>query len=393
VKKLDYDLQTHNLTPEQITLIHQIIDSVESSSQESSNPETSSNLKSFLDSLMNAVEEDSVFEFLIETFEKVKNFQRKNLAFYPYSFLNSLIIRYADPNAIYAAPRSIWKEKGYSIKPEYGNGIAIQKMGQKKDTTWDNANWFKDHNEEWMQYKNYAGLNNTLSVDKYLQDGGKSAAYSLASYGLKNNLIHSAFGSFIVSYTFTDNMILPIPGVEQIPLDSEEFQVKEDPIESMEMKNKVNALFDAVSVVAEKSQVSMLGIKKSNGDINYLNALLNKLFTNIMYSKYDYMLRDKANIHQNEDIIKGYAEAASHIVKKHYGLPTDSSKYNIASLGVDKSKLEQRASAILNTAETVIKNIDAELRTSGHVNETKDVDYINEVRKAIKKMLLEQYMK
>ena len=45
----------------------------------------------YLEELMNAIEKDDVFDFLIDSFEKAKEFQRKNLSFHEYSFLNSLI--------------------------------------------------------------------------------------------------------------------------------------------------------------------------------------------------------------------------------------------------------------------------------------------------------------
>jgi hypothetical protein len=375
IKKQEFDLETQNLTPEQIKVIGQIIDAVETSrdaaAQEGGgNGKIVVDLDKYLQDLQDAVEKDEVYEFLIDSFEKTKNFQRKNLSFHEYSFLNSLVIRFADPHATYAAPANIWKTKGYKPKDEYGRGIPIQKMGFK-NSTWENARWFKDHETEWKDFKDYARLPENMKIDDYLA-GGVGNAYSLASYGLKRKLF-PVQSNFTVSYTFTDTMVEPIPGAEQIPLDSDEFQVKEEPIESMEMKNKIDILFDAVSKIADKQQVNILGVKRADGDINHLNNLLNKVLSKIITDKYNFMIDKGPKVRENEEILRAYAEVVSHIIKRHYKLPTESSKYNIASMGVDKDKMKQRSEAILNLANKFIQEIDMEIEKMKSVNESVEV--------------------
>jgi len=376
IKKQDFDLETQNLTPEQIKVVGQITDAVKTSrdaaAQEGTGGSVIANgLNGYLEELQDAIEKDEVFNFLIDSFEKTKSFQRKNLSFHEYSFLNSLVIRYADRQAIYAAPGSIWKTKGYQPKAEYGRGIPIQKMGSGKNTTWDNANWFKDHQDEWNQYKDYARLPDVMSTADYLK-GGQGAAYSLASFGLKKRFFSSQ-GNFTVSYTYTDTMIEPIEGKEQIPLDSDEFQVKEEPIESMEMRQKIDVLFDAVSRIGEEQKISLLGIKKADGDINHFNTLLNKVLSKIILDKYSYMIDKSPKAGENEDILKAYAEVVATIIRKHYKLPTESSKYNIASMGVDRDKIKQRSEAILNLANKVIQTINEELEKIGKLEESRNV--------------------
>ena len=377
-KKIEFDLSTQQLTPEQIELINKIVDTVQVAGDENAGTDSGRNLDKYLEDLQNAIEDDKVFDFLVDTFEKVKSFQRKNLSFYKYSFLNSLIIRYADPQAIYAAPRTTWEAKGYGIKPEIKHGIIIQKMGTKKDTTWDNANWFKGHMIEWDEYKKYASLPMDISVESYLKDGGRQAAYSLASFGLERRFFSNT-GSFTTSYTYTDTMIEPIPGKEQVPLDNDEFMAKEEPIESLELRGKIDAIFNAVSKIADREKISILGVKRADGDINQLNILLNKILYSRITQKYDFMLKDKTKARETEEILKAYAEAVSHMVRKYFGLPAEASKFNIAGFGVDRENLKKRSNALLNMANHFIDEIEDELRVEGLVAETRKM-----VRKIIK---------
>lgn len=376
-KRLEYDLQTQQLTPEQIQAVIQISNTVESAENENQGTEAGTNLSKYLDELQNAIENDDVFDFLIDTFEKVKSFQKKNLSFYEYSFLNSLIIRYADPSATFAAPKSIWEAKGYQIKQDFAHGITIQKAGGKRDTTWENAKWFESNEKEWRYFKKEMNLPENLTVGQYLKNGGKQAAYALASFGIKQGYIKNTYFKFVPSTTYTDTMIEPIEGREQTPLTVDDFAVKEDPVSSLDIKEKIDLLFDAVSRIAEKHQINILGIKRAGGDINHLNALLNKTLLKIMQDKYSFMEKTTSG----QEMVKAYAEAVAHMVRKHFDLPSESSKYNIASMGVEKKDLEQRSKTLLNIAHHFIQQIETEIKS----------EQIKEIRKTVKKTLFEHF--
>lgn len=383
VDKQDYDLSTHNLTPEQITQINTIVDAVEGSkeaAESTGSVEVAQNLDRYLDELMNAVENDDVFEFLIDTFEKVKQFQAQNDNFHSYSFLNSLIIRFADPKATFAAPKFVWADKGYSIKPEFSKGILILKPGNKKNTTKDNAYWYKDNPDAWRQYKSEKSLDRDLPIDQYLADPKNH--YGLATFGLKHNFFRTTSGVQNRFPTFTDNMIEPIPGVEQVPLETKAFNAKDETPQSDESRGKISNIFDIVSRIAEKERVNILGVGEEKGDINNLNILLNKVISKTFGNKYDYIFKNITNSKEKEDSIKGFAEVISNMVKRHYGLPSESSKYNIASLGIDKDKIGSYSKTLLNFANEFIKLIDSDKGPSNTVSE-------NYIRKIIRKAISE----
>jgi hypothetical protein len=221
-------------------------------------------------------------------------------------------------------------------------------------------------------------LPENLTVDQYLKNGGKQAAYTLASFGIKQGFIKNTFFKFVPSSTYTDTMIEPIEGREQTPLTNDDFAVKEDPVNSSDTKEKIDLLFDAVSRIAEKHQTNILGIKRADGDINHLNALLNKTLLKIMQDKYSFMEKTTSG----QEMVKAYAEAVAHMVRKYFDLPSESSKYNIASMGVEKKDLEQRSKTLLNIAHQFIQQIETDIKSQ----------QIKEIRKTVKKTLFE-YLK
>ncbi len=376
-EKLDVDLKTSQLTPKQIKAVEDIVDAVESAEKQNKDNKVKRNLEKYLDDLEEAIENDEVYEFLIDTYEKTKNFQKKNMSFYKYSFLNSLIIRYSDPQATFAAPKSVWKSKGYDVKDEYKSGIVIIKLGGNRDTTWDNAKWFIQHEKEWKEYKDYANVNQNLSVEDYLRQGGYKAAYQLASYGLKNSLYNNFGGGFTHAKTYTDTMIQPIPGKEQVPLFSDELYAKEKDVTKDELKEKIKNLYNALISIANKERISVLGVPSESDNINNLNELLWKVAKDRVETKYAWLLK-KDNTQENRDLIKSYAEAISHIVRKHYGLPSESSKYNIANFGADRESLKRESNKLLNIANYLIDGIDKEIEKL-NINEIYDTNPETEV--------------
>jgi len=393
MKKRPIDPETASLSsPEQVSAISQIADMVEKAIEDNTNPKIKENLEHYLDELENAIQTDEVYQFLIESYEKTSNFQKRNLLFYRYSFGNALIIRYADPEATFAASKKGWEDKGYRIKPEFSQGITIFKKGLQ-NTTLKNAKWFERNPEEWRQYKDTFDIPFGMTVEKYLEGSKKGSidwkkARQLATFGLNNRFFTNytpAGGDMIPISTYTDTMIEPIPGVEQVPLDSSEFYAKEDPIQSMDIKKKVEVLFDAVQKIADKMNVNTIGIKKGDGGINQFNRLLSLVALERIYKRFGkQMLQDKSKTVENEELLKGYAEVVSHIVRKNYGLPAESSKYNITNLGADREAIKARSKDILSIAHYMIEDIDLAMG--------KTLEAIQEARKAIRNILFEHFL-
>jgi hypothetical protein len=94
------------------------------------------------------------------------------------------------------------------------------------------------------------------------------------------------------------------------------------------------------------------------------------------------MFKGLKTTREKEDYIKGFAEVVSNIVKRHYGLPSESNKFNIASLGIDKEKIAGYSKTILNFANKFITGIDNEGVNSNTIAEA----YI---RKIIRKTISE----
>ena len=126
-----FDVETEKLTPEQIKVLGQVIKVVQDAVEinaDNPNPVVEESLSGFYKELQEAVQKDEVYEFLSNALTKASQFQKKN-TFYPYELENSLIIRFADPAATFADPKSKWGNEGYKVKAEFEGGIRIKKGG------------------------------------------------------------------------------------------------------------------------------------------------------------------------------------------------------------------------------------------------------------------------
>lgn len=347
---------------EQLEMIYSIAEELESAESYNEMPEIKANFEKYLDNLYDAIDQggDAIYQFLSDSYKKTREFRKRNLLFYKYSYLNSLIIRTADPMARFAATEQSWYDKGYRIKPNFRRGISIR-AGSSGNTTFTNALWFKTHEAEWRAYKSAHGLPRDMSWDSYVtyekdKDKKDSKTRMLAYFGLNNNYYTNQGTS--VSRIYTDTMIEPIPEKEQVSLDSMEFYVEEDPIESLEGKEKVNALFDALSIMADKMKINTVGIVKGDGDVNQLNRLLSKVAYEKMTDRFSSLLKDKTNRAQNEEMLKGFAELAAGFVREHYGLPSKSSVYSVSSFGVEKQEAKKNMEAIQKVAFDITLDIE-----------------------------------
>ena len=77
-------------------------------------------------------------------------------------------------------------------------------------------------------------------------------------------------------------------------------------------------------------------------------------------------------------------ESVAQIIKNHYGIKSEASKYNIAALGADRESLERSKAKILNTADKLIDQIDSELNKK--LAESKLRNYIH-------KLIIERFNK
>jgi hypothetical protein len=72
------------------------------------------------------------------------------------------------------------------------------------------------------------------------------------------------------------------------------------------------------------------------------------------------------------------------IIKNHYKIESEKSILNIAAIGGDRESLEKSKAKILNTADKLINQIDAELEKN--IQESK-------IRKMISKLIRENFSK
>lgn len=362
-QELEADLETQGLTESQIETIQQIVQQVETAEESTLNERVKANLDKYLDDLAEAVESDEVYDFLIKTYQNVNNFQNRNTA-WKYSFLNSLTITYGDPDAILAGPKQYWEERNYRIKEEFvGKGIMITKMGRKSDVA-AKAAWFKSNPDEFEKYKREKGIPVGTRIDDYI----KTNAYQLAVYATEKGLgPKQRYGSFTTAATYTDTMVEPIPGKEVEPIQNDSTYIPEKGQLSAQDVQKVEAISNAVMTVAAKNGIRLNADTTTN--INVLNKMLSTMAAQFVKGKLKYRMKGSIEVQRKEEeIIMAYGEVVSHIIKSHYGLPSESAKYNIANLGGDKEALHKESNTILNLANKLISDIDLELNANAQNN-------------------------
>ena len=390
--KEPFDVETERLTPEQIKTLGQVIkvvqDAVEINS-DNPNPVVEESLSKFYKELQEAVQKDEVYEFLADALTKASQFQKKN-TFYPYGFENSLVIRFSDPAATFAAPKSKWQSEGYKVKPEFEGGVAIRKGGGTYDVNIDKFKFTQDARAAWEEYKRMKNLPSNLTIDEFKKTASKNDKYNLISWGFNKRVIRKTSGgrySGDISYVYTDTMIEPIPGTTPTPLnyDEDELGIQEKPIQSLELKDKIDTIFDALLNVAEKSRINLMGINRADGDMNKLNNLLHKCALNKVsywFKKKDLVPGDKSPA-EVEEMYKAFAEAASFMVKKQFGLPAEASTYKAAFYGLDPGMSEDQTKQIIITAHYIIEDINKELEKKN----------LAEIRRKIKNIIFENFIK
>ncbi len=352
-KSKEEDLETSGLSLAQIQQLEDVIQAVEAASNDTENSEVKNNLEKYLRDLENAVEDDSVFEFLIENFEKAKTFQKRNTG-WKYSVLNALIVVIGDPTATYAGPEIYWGSRNYQVKKEFvGKGIIIfkPKTGAGRSDIKDKVDFFKKNPEALGAFKKELGISDTETFS--IED--KKNAYQLAKYATEKKLVGGFKGGFEKTMVYSDNMVEVVPGKEPVEITDLDYSATE-----VGFDENLTPLFDGLLACAEKNQVNILSNLTTNKtDLNNFNKILSAVALKLVTLKVGI---PKTN--PDMEFNKVQAEAVSHIVKKYFKLSADTSKYNIASWGGDKEKLSRASKVIMNIADLIINQIEYQLNNS-----------------------------
>jgi hypothetical protein len=373
-KKLPPDEEVRDLTLNQIKSIEQIVQAVQNTEVKAENEEVKRNLQKYLEDLEAAVESDEVFEFLILNLEKAKTFQKRNTG-WNYSILNSLIITISDPTATYAGPQMYWDGRNYQVKKEFlTKGINILKPATGKGTDVnDKVKFFKDNPEELTKFKKEMGISPEENFDF------NSNKYQLAKYATEKSLVKKDYKNrFKEVMVYTDNMVEAVPGKETH--DVVEPEIPETGTTS-KSGNEISFLFSSVlKTVASKGINIPSTLKSDDTDVHNLGRIIFAIALSDVGKQL--MYKGKENTNQ-QDLIKMQAETIAYIVKKHFGLPAEKTKYNLANLGIDKSKLQMFSNNIINTADKIINDVEKNLNSP--VSEG--------IRKMIRNILFENFIK
>jgi len=388
-KSLDDDLATGELTIKQVNQIQNLTSAIEKTLDKEMNPETRAKLDKYLDELSNAIEQDEVFDFLTEKYEKANDFRKANKsAGHDYTISNSMIILAADPNALIAAQRDFWEGRNYRVKAgnEYGIHISYPDTTDTKGTAKKASNKVG----VWDKFSKEQGLAPGTSRTDYFKQNPQKGPVALAHYGIEKSAVRTNFGRFQWGAVYTDTMVEPIPGKIAEPMsdligtpedDGNSFNIPQKELDSASHKKKLNILFKALAISAESSQVNTSGLKMG-GNINDFNSLLNRFSFDVGKQGLLKTMGIKSNDvnPEVEEMLNGYSEAVSNLVKRHYGLPSEESKYNVARQGVDKEEMEKVWGEVIRIAHGIIGSIDSNMQSE-------DDETLNEVRNLIRNVL------
>jgi hypothetical protein len=381
-KKMEPAEDTGNLSLNDVKELRSVVNNVqelekaiENAADNTENSEIKNRLEQYFQDLQRAIEDDTIFLFLIDNYERAKKFQTRNTA-WNYSLLNSLIITVADPTASLAGPKDYWEGVGYKIKDEFTkNGIVITKPKSSLQTKGKSdipqkVKWAKE---------------NPDVIRDFLQDQGYSMnepiegkEYQLAKYITSKGLYGRRTGGFETAMVYTNNMVEAIPGREIIePEGDADYNVLEKDYEQ-----NLTPLFNAILTVCEKTGTFIPEpLKQNKEDLKNFNRVVSALAKKMLAESYGGEAKVKP---EDREQLEVRTESVAQIIKNHYGIQSEASKYNIAALGADRESLERSKSKILNTADKLINQIDSELKNN--IQESK-------IRKIVSKLIRENFSK
>ncbi len=275
-----------------------------------------------------------------------------------------------------AGPKDYWEGVGYKIKDEFTkNGIVITKPKSSLQTKGKSdipqkVKWAKE---------------NPDVIRDFLQDQGYSMnepiegkEYQLAKYITSKGLYGRRTGGFETAMVYTNNMVEAIPGREIIePEGDADYNVLEKDYEQ-----NLTPLFNAILTVCEKTGTFIPEpLKQNKEDLKNFNRVVSALAKKMLAESYGGEAKVKP---EDREQLEVRTESVAQIIKNHYGIQSEASKYNIAALGADRESLERSKSKILNTADKLINQIDSELKNN--IQESK-------IRKIVSKLIRENFSK
>ena len=365
------------------------------------NPETKAKLESYLDELTVAIENDEVFDFLTKRYNEAKHFIRTNRKAgtssegHDYTVTNTFIILAVEPGAMLAAQKNFWLGRNYQIKPG-AVGITIRRPGA--GTTDQTAAALTKKPGAFDAYKQEKGIDPGVSFDQHRKANPRKHDVDMALSSISQKAVQTKFSrerSNFIGVVYTDTMVEPIPGKEVVPIKDlignpeeageettqDPFHVPQKELDSAGQKQKINALSKILMDLAEKEQINTVGISLGDGDINEFNKLMNA----ISYHEVLKRLPSKMGIKVSqigpeiEEMLLGYSEVISNLVKQHYGIPSEESKYNVARQGIDREEMEKMYSEIVRASHDIVNAVDTAHKES-----------LNEVRKIVRQVLRKQ---
>lgn len=391
---LEDDVKTGELTIDQVGIIQDLESSIEEASV--MNPETKAKLEEYLDELTEAVENDEIFEFLTKKYSEAKQFIHNNVRAgttetHPYTISNTFIIRAADPQAILAAQKGFWTGRGYKVK-EGASGISIR--FPRNSGTRGTAKAIQKSPEAFDSYKKQHGFDQGASFSDVMKSNPDKHQVGMAYSSISNKLVRTSFSKKETEnfgIVFTDTMVEPIPGKEVMSIEQmidtgsdapiqDPFHIPQKELDSGAHIEKLNTLFRAVIEIAERNKVNIHGMGFKSGDINEFNKIMNAIAFDRAVKKLSTSMGIKGKVTPEvEEMIHGYSEAIVNIVTRHYGLPSEESKYNVARQGVDREEMQKVYSEVIRISHSIVADIDSIINSQQMT--------LNEVRKMVRTIL------
>jgi hypothetical protein len=381
--KMEPSEDTGNLSLNDIKELKSVVNNVqalekqvEDAVENTDNSVVKSRLEKYFTDLQKAIEEDSLFTFLIDNYEKAKKFKdNSNRLGWKYSLLNSFLITVGDPDVIMAGPKKYWNDEGQKVKPEFeNNGIVILKPATKGSDYRDKLNWAKQNPDVIRDFKRDRGYSPEDSVE--------DRNYQLVSYITTNNLYKSEkrFG-FDQVMVYTNNMVEPMEGNEAIDwADTGEADFSR--LEKQYDQN-LTPLFTAILSICKDNNIFISdNLKQDLNSLSNFNKVVSALSRKFLVEK---MGGENKLKNTDVELLTVRTEGVAQIIKNHYGIQSEASKYNIAALGADRESLEKNRTIILNTADKIINSIDDKLN--------KDNIAESKIRKMISKLIRENFSK
>lgn len=380
--KMEPEEDTGNLSLNDIKELRSVVDNVqtlenqiEDAIDNTDNSIVKNRLEKYFSDLQAAIEEDSLFTFLIDNYEKAKKFQdnSKRLG-WDYSILNSMLITVGDPDVIMAGPKNYWSDEGQKVKKEFeNNGIFILKPSSKRSDYQDKLNWARQNPNVIRDFKRDQGYSQDDSVE--------NREYQLVKYITKNNLYVAGrkFG-FDRVMVYTNNMVEPMEGNEAIDWSN----TGEDDYNRLEKQYDQNLtpLFTAILSVCTDNNIFISdNLRQDLNNLANFNKVVSAISRKFLVEK-----MGGENKIKNTDIelLTIRTEAVAQIIKNHYNIKSEASKYNLAVLNADRESLEKNRTIILNTSDRIINMIDSKLNKN--IQESK-------IRKVISKLIRENFSK